>query len=141
MSFALTGCGSEGAEGSEGSSASASASEPGPSADPAERGAEGGSVPGSASDDGADPSARGAADDPIEGHDADALCSSLRSCCTAYPDAIADAVEAERARIACEQLDSIELLGDARGAACRGALEGFRRALEERGREAPSACR
>jgi hypothetical protein len=56
-------------------------------------------------------------------------------------DAIGDAVEAERARIACEQMDHLEELGQASGEACLAAIDGWRRTLEQAERAVPATCR
>ncbi|MBN8615803.1 MAG: hypothetical protein J0L92_34740, partial [Deltaproteobacteria bacterium] len=68
-------------------------------------------------------------------------CARARPCCAAFVDAIGDPVEAERARIACEQMDHLEELGQASGEACVAAIDGWRRTLEQAEREIPTACR
>lgn len=73
--------------------------------------------------------------------EAELVCARLRRCCAAFAEAVGDASERERARIACEELDRLGDLGDARALACEGALEGFRRELEARAREVPDGCR
>lgn len=68
-------------------------------------------------------------------------CERARACCPAFVDAIGEPVEAERARIACEQMEHLSELGEASGEACLAALDGWRRALELEEREVPLACR
>jgi len=68
-------------------------------------------------------------------------CERARDCCPAFVEAIGDPVEAERARIACEQMENLGELGEASGEACLAALDGWRRALELEEREVPLACR
>lgn len=68
-------------------------------------------------------------------------CPRARSCCAAFVDAIGEPVEAERARIACEQMDHLDELGEASGEACVAAIDGWRRALELAERDVPTACR
>jgi hypothetical protein len=68
-------------------------------------------------------------------------CERARGCCPAFVDAIGDPVEAERARIACEQMEHLSELGDASGEACLAAVDGWRRALELAERDVPASCR
>lgn len=75
------------------------------------------------------------------GLDTATACARARPCCAAFVDAIGDPVEAERARIACEQMDHLEELGQASGEACVAAIDGWRRTLEQAEREIPTACR
>ncbi len=79
-------------------------------------------------------SAPGVAGDPST------ACARARPCCAAFVLAIGDDVEAERARIACEQMDRLDEMGEASGEACLAAIDGWRRALELREREIPGAC-
>jgi len=67
-------------------------------------------------------------------------CARARPCCAAFVLAIGDDAEAERARIACEQMDRLDEMGEASGEACLAAIDGWRRALELREREIPGAC-
>jgi hypothetical protein len=74
------------------------------------------------------------------GLDTATACERARACCPAFVDAIEDPVEAERARIACEQMEHLAELGEGSGEACLAALDGWRRALELAEREVPAAC-
>lgn len=77
---------------------------------------------------------------PPPGGDPATACARARPCCAAFVAAIGDETEAERARIACEQMDHVEELGPASGDACLAAIDGWRRALELSEREIPGAC-
>jgi hypothetical protein len=68
-------------------------------------------------------------------------CERARACCPLFVEAIGDPVEAERARIACEQMEHLGELGEASGEACLAALDGWARALELAEREVPLSCR
>jgi hypothetical protein len=93
------------------------------------------------------PPATAAVDEPVPATtrpsalDTETACERARTCCPLFVDAIGDPVEAERARIACEQMEHLSELGEASGEACLAALDGWRRALELAEREVPLSCR
>lgn len=78
---------------------------------------------------------------PASEADPAAACDRARVCCEAFVSAIGDETEAERARVACEQMENVADLGSAAAPACEAAIEGWRRALELADRRVPTACR